>query len=472
MRYHLINLFRSSIARKDGTPVTAKTMLDRSAQRVLKEYRNDPQLAGKVVVTLADLYGALEDVEGQAPLLEGFLAAAGPEADRESVALAQQKLAHIELMRGHLDRAGELLPKAQALWASAPDNYREQHLEALLHRGALLRSQGDLDASIPTYQAAIVERSAFSGAVHRETANLYNSLAITLTAANCLPEALDAYRANLAIYAKLGQSDDLDALVVLGNTGTLAYRIGRLREAEGTLKTAFEKQRELAGDSGAVAAAMGLYGAALAAEGHLAEALGVLQTAADMAAKFVGIGSPLAIQNRLFLTDALTLSGDLPRARELAARNLELAIEHVGPSGLLTLRVRMSQARIELEAGHADAAQAQFAELLDPLRRAGRPGLPLAAQALIGSGEALLAQSWAADAVAPLREAVELRQRLLWDQSWELAQAHVRLGEAFKRSKATGATELLDQGAATLATQLGNDHPQVLRARRVLALPA
>ena len=469
VRYHLANLFRSSIAQKGGAPVTAKAMLDRSAQRVLKEYRDDPQLAGKVVVTLADLYGALEDVEGQMPLLEGFLAAAGPEADRESVALAQQKLATLELLRGHVQRAAELLPKAEALWASAPDKYREQHLEGLLVRGALQRSQGDLDASIRTYQVAIAERTAFSGAVHRETANLYNSLAITLTGANRLQEALEAYRTNLAIYEKLGQGNDLDALIVLGNTGTLAFRTGHLREAEGLLKTAFEKQRELAGDSAAVSASMGLYGAALTAEGRLAEALGVLQPASEMAAKFVGVASPLAIQNRLFLTDALTLSGNFAKARPLAEQNLAFALERFGPTGLLTLRVRLSQARIELEAGRADTALAQFAALVEPLRKAGRPGQPLAAHALFGSGEALLAQGKAAAAVAPLREALALREQLLWAQSWELGLVRVRLGEALKRSQGAGAAELLKQGEADLVAQLGNDHPQVQRARRVLA---
>ncbi len=471
VRYHLIGLFRSSIAQKSGAPVTAKAMLDRSAQRVLKEYRDDPQLAGKVVVTLSDLYSALEDIEGQAPLLEGFLAATGPEADRESVALAQQKLAIIEVLRGHLPRAAELLPKAEAVWASGPDKYREQHLEALFARGMLLRNQGDLDASIRTYQTAIAERTAFSGTVHRETANLYNSLAITLTGANRLQEALDAYRANLAIYEKLGQSNDLDALIVLGNTGTLALRVGRLREAEGLLKTAFEQQRELGGDSAAVSSAMGLYGAALTALDRLPEALAVLQSAVEMTARFVGAGSPLGVQNRLFLTEALMLSGGLAKARELAAQNLGFAVERSGASGMLTLRVRISQARLELEAGHAQLAQEQFDALVERLRKAGRPGQLLMAQALLGSGEALLAQDKAAQAVAPLQEAVAIRQKLLWAQSWELALARVRLGEALKRSKAAGAGDILNQGTTNLVAQLGPDHPQVLRARRALAAP-
>ncbi|MGZ5238277.1 MAG: hypothetical protein ACXWCV_18360, partial [Caldimonas sp.] len=219
-------------------------------------------------------------------------------------------------------------------------------------------------------------------------------------------------------------------------------------------------------------ASMGLYGAALTAEGRHAEAIAVLEPALEMAAKFAGAQSPLAIQDRLFLSDALTASGDLARAGTVAAQNHGLAVERFGEAGLLTLRVRIGEARIRLEAGEPAAAHAEFAALAEPLRKFARPGQPSLAHALLGSGEALLAQGKAAEAVAPLREAVRLREGLLWPESWELAAARARLGEALKRSKAPGGNELLEQGAATLATQLGNDHPQVLRARRALALPA
>jgi tetratricopeptide (TPR) repeat protein/tRNA A-37 threonylcarbamoyl transferase component Bud32 len=471
VRYHITNLFRSSIAGKASAPVTAKTMLDRSAQRLLKEYRDDPQLAGKVVVTLADLYAALEDVEGQVPLLEGFLAAAGAEADRESVALAQQKLASIELLRGHAPRAAELLPRAEALWATDPARYREQHLESLFVRGQLLRAQGDLDGAIRIYQTAIAERTVFSGAVHRETANLYNSLAITLTAVNRLDEALAAYRTNLDIYRRLGQADDLDALVILGNTGTLALRTGHLREAEQILKSAVEKQRERAGDSAAVASAMGLYGSALTALGRPDEAIAVLQPAVEMAIRFTGATSPLVVQDRLFLADALGAAGQAAKARETALQTLAMARERFGEASVLTLRARLGQARLDLDAGQAAGAYTAFAGLLEPLRKAGRPALIQLGHALMGCGEALLAQGRAGEAVAPLREAVALREQLQWAQSWELALARVRLGEALKRSGSPGANDLLTQGAAALAAELGDGHAQVQRARRVLAAP-
>src|SRR6185312_10562282 len=79
VRYQLTRLFRSAIADRggSGTP-TAKEMIDASAQRVLHEYRDEPRLAGKIVITLADLYGNLEDIAGAATLLDGFLREADP----------------------------------------------------------------------------------------------------------------------------------------------------------------------------------------------------------------------------------------------------------------------------------------------------------------------------------------------------------------------------------------------------------
>ena len=81
-----------SIADHGSESPTAKSMLDGSARRVLAEYRSQPQLQGRVVLTLADLYDALEDVEGSATLLDGYLRQAGADADPLAVADARQKL--------------------------------------------------------------------------------------------------------------------------------------------------------------------------------------------------------------------------------------------------------------------------------------------------------------------------------------------------------------------------------------------
>ncbi|MGH8326218.1 MAG: protein kinase domain-containing protein, partial [Steroidobacteraceae bacterium] len=345
LRYELTNMFRKVLAQNGDHPLDAKGMLDASAQHLLSAYRERPKLAGPLVVTLADLYDALEDAQGGAALLEGYLAQAGPDADPASVADARSKLANLELLRGHIDRAGKLLDQADAYWAQTPNRYDEERLEGLTIRARLQRSRGDLGAAIATEEEAIRQRIALSGRVHRETAVLYNSHAITLTAANRLDEALAAYRETSVIYQALGMGDVLDAQIILGNTGTLELRTGHLREAEPLLKNAYERERALAGDSAAVAAAMGYYGKLLSLTDRGPQAVVTLREAAALGGRYAGETSPLALQNRLFLGEAQLGMGDTSAARATIGAVYSAASKQYGASHVLSQRAALALAR-------------------------------------------------------------------------------------------------------------------------------
>ncbi len=472
VRYYLVNMFRTSIREIRGETVTTKAMLDRSARRVLSEYRDEPRLAGQVVETLADLYGALQDVEGQVPLLEGFLAEATSSADPEAVAIARQKLANLELLRGHDERAAMLLAQADAFWSRDPARYPEQRLEGQFARGALQRAQGDLEGSASTYRAALAARITLSGRNHRETANLYNSLAITLTGLGRMEDALDAYREALAIHTALGRADDLDALIMLGNTGTLAFRTGRTSEAEGILKRAFERQRELAGDSAAVAASMGLYGAALTARGNAAAAVPVLEAAAKLATQFTGEASPLTVQDRLFLVDALTASGEFAPASAQSDALIALTDSKFGAGSILAQRARLSRWRLRLAESATTRtslhAEAESLAIIGALRKLGAVAAPQLAQALILRGEELLRLQRPVDAVPLLTEALYWREAQLWSGSWELAEARARLAEVLAPSEPARALALLQTALPALTRELGPRHVQTLRAQRLL----
>ena len=94
------------------------------------------------------------------------------------------------------------------------------------------RSQGDLDASILTYQTAIAERTAFSGAVHRETAN-YSATFRTLLLTNMqgrVPLAKDPQRS--AAFKVLKQPDVPAVLIELGYMSN-AEDLARLGKQEG-----------------------------------------------------------------------------------------------------------------------------------------------------------------------------------------------------------------------------------------------
>ena len=467
LRYQLTGMFRKVLAENGDHQLDAKAMLDASAQQLLSAYRERPALAGPLVITLADLYDALEDAQGGAALLEGYLAQAGADADPVSVADARQKLANLELLRGNVDRASTLLEQAQAFWSQTPNRYDEERLEGLGIRSRLQRSRGDLAGAITTQQKAIQQRIAMSGRVHRETAVLYNSLAITLTAANRLQEALAAYRETSAIYQALGLGNGLDAQIILGNTGTLELRTGDLRDAEPLLRGAFQRERALAGDSAAVAAAMGYYGKLLAITGRGTEAVARLQEATALGERYAGANSPLALQNRLFLGEAQLGVGNAGGARTTLEAGHSAALKQYGPSHLLTQRAALALARVELAQGHADAARAQLLQVVAALRQIGPQAEANLSEALVALGETELTRGQPQEARAPLTEAVLLRAKN-GPQSWDLAEARERLGEALAASGDGGAGALLRRAASTLETQLGPNHPQTLRARRAL----
>jgi tetratricopeptide (TPR) repeat protein/predicted Ser/Thr protein kinase len=381
IRYQLTRLFRTAIADRGSAPTTAKAMLDASAQRVLREYRDEPQQAGQIVITLSELYDTLADVQGSAALLDGYLREADPRDDPATVANARQKFANIELMRGNLAHAAQLLSQAEAFWASVPTRYAEERLEELGLRARERRAAGDLDGAIATMRAAITQRIALSGRVNRETAVLYNSYGIILTAAHRLDEALDAYRETLSIYRALGLGEELDAWVVLGNLGGIEVRTGHLKEAEAILKDAIQHQRDLAGNSAAVAADLGYYGRVMSMTGRPTQAVATLSEAAALAAQYTGPSSPLTVQDRMFLGEAQLTAGDLVAARATLTDDERVALGQYGPDHPFTLRTRLALARLALAEGHDADAQTQLAAIIPGLRTNGPQTVEELAQA-------------------------------------------------------------------------------------------
>ena len=103
-----------------------------------------------------------------------------------------------------------------------------------------------------------------------------------------------------------------------------------------------------------------------------------------------------------------------------------------------------------------------MAAILPAVRELGPPQASWLAHSLVLLGDARLQQGRGGEAIASLREAVSLREKLLWSGSWELAEARARLGEALLAGGEPGGVELLAQAAAALPGELGGA-PQTRR---------
>jgi serine/threonine-protein kinase len=279
-----------------------------------------------------------------------------------------------------------------------------------------------------------------------------------------------AYQKALSIHDAMGSGDDLAALVMRANVGTLSYRVGRIADAERELKHAFEGQRALAGDSAAVAASMGLYGSLQTVLGHPEKAVPILEEAERMAVKFTAPGSALHVQNRTFLAEAHAAAGQHERAATVIDDTLATARKQFGTDHLYAQRVLLAKTKLAAAHKPQDGTVAELAQVTDKLRAAGPTAQLALAQALIAQGDLLMKRNRAAEAVPLLEEAVRLREQVMWPESWELAEARARLGEAQLASGNPQGMQLIEQALKTLEAQLGAEHQQTNRTRRAIAM--
>jgi hypothetical protein len=254
----------------------------------------------------------------------------------------------------------------------------------------------------------------------------------------------------------------------LANNGTLELRLGHLKLAELLLKTAVSRERSLAGDSAPLAAAMGYYGRVLSITDRREPAMAVLRQAVDVAKRWAGPDSPLALQNRLFLGEVQLAMGDRPGANETLNAVRVAAQAQFGAAHPLTLRTQIALAQLAAANGHFDRARAQLLSVITALRALGVPNETHLAQALESLGDVELSNGQTPQANAALQEAVALREKTSGD-TWELAEARERLGETLAKSGSDAAAPLLEKAYRELELQLGANHPETLRAKAALA---
>ena len=214
---------------------------------------------------------------------------------------------------------------------------------------------------------------------------------------------------------------------------------------------------------------MGYYAKILIDTGRVREAMAMLASAIDMASRYSGPTSPLTLQNRCFLGEAQLAAGEFGDARATLEAGLRDSLAHYPKGHALPLRCGLALARLDGAERRYGAAKERLDPIIAGIRAVGASGRATLAQALVARADIALAEGEAAPVVPMLREAVQLRSDG-WDQSWELAQARERLGEALAAGGSTGeARPLLKTAEATLQAQLGADHPETLRARHALA---
>ena len=380
VRQYLMLMFRSASGTQEHEEVTAKSVLDRAAERVHEEFADDPESYADVALALAELYFQINDYTGARPLLVRLLRDDAGVAEHVR-AMAMHDLAQVSFRESQTAQARDLLDQAQKFWKAGPDRFRTELLDSRLLQSQIERAQGDAELALRTLEEALPERVELSGLQHRDTAVLINNLGLAYYQLGRLDDAIVQLKHAHAIWQTLGQENSSDALNTLNNWASAAVQSGRREEAAEIFYRALELRRKLYGPSGALAALMNNLGKTLVQLGRHDEAIPLLREAIAMGREHAGGETgTIALAAGLGLVDAMVGRGEIAEARAKLDSLGPSIMETFGNEHPFAAMLEISRARVEHGEGSAERATAALKLARERLQAMGPAGAAHLAQ--------------------------------------------------------------------------------------------
>lgn len=375
IRDYVMLMFREAGEDAGEGELTAKQVLDRSATKLIADAsRQAPQRAG-IFQMLGELYAAIGDYEGAAPIFREYLKTAGPQSDPALLAEVRHDAAISEFLLGNAPRARQLLAQAQAFWNRDPRRYADSLASSRVIQSQLQRDKGDIDGAIRTLRSGLADRIAISGRSDRETAYIMNALALALMDAGQLQEADRVLGECLKIMTALGKQDTGNALTMLSNQAVIAARLGDNARAEPLFQRAVELRRRLYGPSAALAAMQQNLGRLMVRSGRAAQARPLLVDALAMSREFTGDRSPTTLTIMLSVAEVQIALGE-DTAEDSLQQALRAIGTNLGTQHVLYARGEQLLARLRLAEHRQPEALAAIQSAQRKLEALGEAGAP------------------------------------------------------------------------------------------------
>jgi len=408
-----------------------KEILDKTAQRVGKDLKAQPEVEAELRSTMGEVYWAL----GEYGLAEAM---------QTNALTIRRRL----LGSNHLDVATSLDYLTRALW-----------------------SQGRLPEAERLEREALVIRQRLRGAEHPEVATSLNNLAVVLRDQGQLDAAEPMLREALAMQRRVLTNDDPRMAETLTALSSLLWRKGDLPEAERIDRDALAMYRRIhPGDDPELALALNNLGTVLRDESKLAEAETALREAMEMNERLLGHEHADAAISRYNFAGLLWEAGKLPEAEELYRDVLARWQKRPGEPRLDLAHGLNNLGTVLRDEGRLVEAEEIHRQALALYRKLFTNDHPNIAISLNNSAYVLQDEGRLAEAEARFREAAAMLQKLGAGQKAALAKVLDNLAVLLRDANRLAEAEALARNALTNRKEvLGNDHPQVAGSLDTLA---
>ncbi len=315
----MVQLFKVSDPREArGNTITAREVLDRGADKIRGDLKEQPETRADLMETMADVYDSLGLFDRAADLA------------RESVAFRRQAMGRD--------------PRALG--------------ESLTILGNTLMDKGDLKEAEAAYREAVEIHRRLFGPESLEVAKSLNNLSGVLDPQGRYDEASRLMEESLRIKRRRLDPDDPILANSIYNLGVELYHRGDLGGAEKLLREALTIQRRTLGeDHPDVAFTLQAVAVTLDEHGQYAEAERAYREALALQRKVLGPEHPEIVTTLTNLGVTLRHQGQLAAAKDVFGEALSMSRKLFGPETTDTAAVLAGLAEVDLLEGEVREAE-------------------------------------------------------------------------------------------------------------------
>jgi len=471
----LVDLFQvSDPGEALGNEVTAREILDRGAERIADELRDEPELQARLMDTMGVVYHRL-GLEAQAAdlLAEALAIRRRLDARDPEVPAILSHLGEVRQAQGEYAGAEALLEEALALRRELLGPQHPLIAQSLDDLGIYRYDRGEYAKAQALHEQALEMRRALPQAAELEIAESLNNLAAVLLARGAAAEAEKRLREALEIRRRHLGKIHPDVAVSLNNLAAVVRARGELGDAGELFAQALAMERRLhrGKDHRHVATALDNLAAVHSDLGRVTEAETLYADALEMRRRLLGPDHPDVAFSLNNLAVLHQNRGEAEQAETLYRQALALWRETLGPQHADTRLCLHDLAWMLYWTGDYRAAIPEFRHLVALQREVLGPEELEVATALLGLGLALLEGGEPRAALPHLREAQRIRRRKLPAGDVKIASVEGSVAECLiALGRYAEAEPLVLRSHAALAERLGADAELTRRARaRVVA---
>ncbi|MEM7656103.1 MAG: serine/threonine-protein kinase [Bacteroidota bacterium] len=468
----LADIFESNTPYEAGADtLLARDLLDRGAERIPKEFQQQPEIQIELLGLLGELYTELGLWEvGKTQYLAALETQAEqlPEQGQERVHLLI-RLANLYIKNGFLPEADSIAQEASMVFRQLPNPQPTQAGELYQIVGDLFLRRRQLDSAEHSLFASLEAYQQAYQPPHITIAVTLKSLGSLYVTAHEGEKAIAYYEKSLAMFRELQATENLSfrEAAMLHNLGMAHQRSGNLALADSLVSAGIDLFFQQYDTIHPVLANMFRTKSSLyLSQGQLPEAEAAIRKSQQIYLNLYGPDHSLVAKS---ISDLASIKADLSEweeAEQLYLQALDIQQKSQDPSAISSVYVNL--ARLKKDQGQLPEAEAYFLQALETDKAFYQGPHLYVVDDLNGLGNLAEIQAQPERALSYYQAAMDLLRSGLGDQNRFAAQTYVKYGHLLALQQDRTGSSWLKQGLEIQETLFATGDHRILRSQRWL----